>query len=111
MVAGTPTGVAPLPRPGPHRVPEVARRLEPELVVNLQGDEPLVDPESLDLLVDLLARHPDAGMATLAAPLDSPERWRSPHCVKVVCDHAGRALYFSRSPVPFVRDGEPDFAG
>ena len=49
-------------------------------------------------------------MATLAAPLQSAEQWRNPNCVKVVCDAAGRALYFSRSPIPFVRDGQPDFA-
>ena len=48
-------------------------------------------------------------MATLAAPLQSAEQWRNPNCVKVVCDAAGTALYFSRSPIPFVRDGQPDF--
>jgi 3-deoxy-manno-octulosonate cytidylyltransferase (CMP-KDO synthetase) len=48
-------------------------------------------------------------MATLAAPLLSVEQWRNPNCVKVVCDSAGQALYFSRSPIPFVRDGQPDF--
>jgi 3-deoxy-manno-octulosonate cytidylyltransferase (CMP-KDO synthetase) len=48
-------------------------------------------------------------MATLAAPLASADQWRNPNCVKVVCDAAGQALYFSRSPIPFVRDGQPDF--
>jgi 3-deoxy-manno-octulosonate cytidylyltransferase (CMP-KDO synthetase) len=49
-------------------------------------------------------------MATLATPIRSAEAWHNPACVKVVCDDAGRALYFSRSPIPFVRDTTPDFA-
>ena len=49
-------------------------------------------------------------MATLAVPLTSVERWQNPNCTKVVCDDHGRALYFSRSPIPYVRDGQPDFA-
>ncbi len=64
----------------------------------------------LDLLPTLLEHDPGADMATLATPLASEERWRDPNCVKVVCDAGGRALYFSRSPIPFVRDGRPDFA-
>jgi 3-deoxy-manno-octulosonate cytidylyltransferase (CMP-KDO synthetase) len=95
---------------GTDRVAEVAARLDADVVLNLQGDEPLVEPASLDLLAGLLERHPDADMATLATPLCSAEQYHSPHCVKVVCDAAGRALYFSRSPVPHVRDGRPDFA-
>jgi 3-deoxy-manno-octulosonate cytidylyltransferase (CMP-KDO synthetase) len=94
---------------GTDRVAEVARALDADIVVNLQGDEPLVDPEALDLLPELLERDPGADMATLAVPIASAEQWRSPHCVKVVCDAAGRALYFSRSPIPHVRDGRPDF--
>jgi 3-deoxy-manno-octulosonate cytidylyltransferase (CMP-KDO synthetase) len=95
---------------GTDRVAEVAAGLDVDLIVNLQGDEPLVEPASLDLLVELLERDPSAGMATLATPLGSLEQWHNPNCVKVVCDAEGRALYFSRSPIPFVRDGEPDFA-
>jgi 3-deoxy-manno-octulosonate cytidylyltransferase (CMP-KDO synthetase) len=93
---------------GTDRVAEVARTIPADLFVNLQGDEPLVDPASLDLLITLLADNPAADMATLAAPLANLEQYHSPHCVKVVCDEAGRALYFSRSPIPFVRDGQPD---
>jgi 3-deoxy-manno-octulosonate cytidylyltransferase (CMP-KDO synthetase) len=95
---------------GTDRVAEVARSLDADVVVNLQGDEPFVDPDSLDLLPDLLDRDPSADMATLAVPLASAEQWRNPNCVKVVCDSLGRALYFSRAPIPFVRDGQPDFA-
>ncbi len=94
---------------GTDRVAEVARRLDADVIVNLQGDEPLVDPAALDLLPKLLADDPDADLATLAVPIATAEQWRSPNCVKVVCDAAGRALYFSRSPIPFVRDGQADF--
>jgi 3-deoxy-manno-octulosonate cytidylyltransferase (CMP-KDO synthetase) len=94
---------------GTDRVAEVARQLDAEIIINLQGDEPLIDPASLDLLPDLLNRDPDADMATLAVPLTCAEAWRDPNCVKVVRDAWGRALYFSRSPIPYVRDGEPNF--
>jgi 3-deoxy-manno-octulosonate cytidylyltransferase (CMP-KDO synthetase) len=94
---------------GTDRVAEVARQLDAEVVVNLQGDEPLVEPESLRLLPQLLTADPNAVMATLAVPIVSSEQWHNPNCVKVVCDSRGRALYFSRSPIPNVRDAEPDF--
>src|SRR5437763_8629491 len=96
---------------GTDRVAEAARRLDADVIINLQGDEPLVDPAALDLLPRLLERNPDADMATLAVPARGLAQWRDPNCVKVVCDAAGRALYFSRSPIPYVRDGEPDFDG
>src|SRR5437016_1295961 len=95
---------------GTDRVAEVAAKLDADLLVNLQGDEPLIEPASLDLLADLLKNNPAADMATLAVPLRSVEQWRNPNCVKVVCDIKGRALYFSRSPIPFVRDGDPDLS-
>jgi 3-deoxy-manno-octulosonate cytidylyltransferase (CMP-KDO synthetase) len=95
---------------GSDRVAEVARRLDADLFVNVQGDEPLIEPAAVETLAGLLRADPDADMATLAAPLASLEQWQNPNCVKVVCDAAGRALYFSRSPIPFVRDGRPDFA-
>jgi 3-deoxy-manno-octulosonate cytidylyltransferase (CMP-KDO synthetase) len=94
---------------GTDRVAEAARQLDADVIVNLQGDEPLIEPSSLDLLPELLARDALADVATVAAPIRRPEDWQSAHCVKVVRDDAGRALYFSRSPVPCVRDGEPDF--
>jgi 3-deoxy-manno-octulosonate cytidylyltransferase (CMP-KDO synthetase) len=94
---------------GTDRVAEVARDLDADVLINLQGDEPLIDPASLDLLPELLERDPAADVATLAVPITSAARWQDPNCVKVVRDAAGRALYFSRSPIPFVRDGQPDF--
>ena len=96
---------------GTDRVAEVARGLDADVIVNLQGDEPLINPATLDLLPQLLQRDSDTPLATLAAPISSLEQWHNPNCVKVVCDGSGRALYFSRSPIPFVRDGRPDFAG
>jgi 3-deoxy-manno-octulosonate cytidylyltransferase (CMP-KDO synthetase) len=94
---------------GTDRVAEVAQSLDADVIVNLQGDEPLIEPETLDLLPELLERNPESDMATLAVPITSVEQWHDPNCVKVVCDARGRALYFSRSPIPFVRDGRPDF--
>jgi 3-deoxy-manno-octulosonate cytidylyltransferase (CMP-KDO synthetase) len=95
---------------GTDRVAEAASRLDADVIVNVQGDEPLIDPAALDLLPRLLAHDAHADLATLAVPIPSEEVWHSPNCVKVVCDAHGRALYFSRSPIPFVRDGQPDFA-
>jgi 3-deoxy-manno-octulosonate cytidylyltransferase (CMP-KDO synthetase) len=94
---------------GTDRVAEVARGLDADVIINLQGDEPQIEPERLDLLPQLLVRDADAEVATLATPIRSLGQWQDPACVKVVRDQSGRALYFSRSPLPFVRDGEPDF--
>lgn len=95
---------------GTDRVAEVARGLDADLIVNLQGDEPLIEPASLELLAEMLRQDTTCDMATLAVPIRTREQWLNPACVKVVCDATGRALYFSRAPIPFVRDGEPDFA-
>jgi 3-deoxy-manno-octulosonate cytidylyltransferase (CMP-KDO synthetase) len=94
-------------RSGTDRVAEVAQSLDADVIVNLQGDEPLVEPATLDLLPELLERNPSADMATVAVPIRSQEQWHNPNCVKVVCAASGQALYFSRSPIPFVRDGRP----
>ena len=96
---------------GTDRIAEVARNLNADVIVNLQGDEPLIDPGALDRLIHLLATDPGAGVATLATPIDSAERYSDPNVVKVVCDRNGRALYFSRSPIPAYRDGSPSFTG
>ncbi|MFQ3593694.1 MAG: 3-deoxy-manno-octulosonate cytidylyltransferase [Gemmataceae bacterium] len=93
---------------GTDRIAEAARHLDAELIVNLQGDEPLIDPASLDHVIGLLQDDPQAVMATLATPLREAEAYRSPNVVKVVCDQNGHALYFSRAPIPFGRDAEPE---
>jgi 3-deoxy-manno-octulosonate cytidylyltransferase (CMP-KDO synthetase) len=94
---------------GTDRVAEVAARLpEVQIVVNLQGDEPEISGAALDLVVSLLEDDPEAPMATLATPIRSEAVYRDPSCVKVVGSRArsGRALYFSRSPIPCYRDGD-----
>jgi 3-deoxy-manno-octulosonate cytidylyltransferase (CMP-KDO synthetase) len=95
---------------GTDRVAEVTRTITADVIINLQGDEPLIDPTALDMLAGLLAADPGAGMATLAVPIRDRESYLSPNVVKVVCDDRGRALYFSRAPIPYQRDGEPDFS-
>ena len=89
---------------GTDRVAEVARRLdEVEIVVNVQGDEPELSGESIDLAIRLLEENPEAVMSTLATPIRTREQLDDPACVKVVFDRHGRALYFSRSPIPHAR--------
>jgi 3-deoxy-manno-octulosonate cytidylyltransferase (CMP-KDO synthetase) len=95
---------------GTDRIAEAAAHLSADVVVNLQGDEPQIDPAGLDLLAELLATDPSFDMTTLAVPIAERDSYVSPNVVKVVCDDRGRALYFSRSPIPMVRDGEPDFS-
>jgi 3-deoxy-manno-octulosonate cytidylyltransferase (CMP-KDO synthetase) len=92
---------------GTDRINEAAAKLglAPEdIVINVQGDEPEMPAEGIDKLVDLLAGGGDP-MATLATPLEAAAVG-DPNKVKVVCDASGRALYFSRAPIPFDRDGE-----
>jgi 3-deoxy-manno-octulosonate cytidylyltransferase (CMP-KDO synthetase) len=92
---------------GTDRLAEVARSLAADLFVNIQGDEPLVDPRDIDQLVECLEADASADMATLAAPLPEADQAADPNVVKVVCDASGRALYFSRSAIPFARAGAP----
>lgn len=91
---------------GTDRVAEVARNLltDADVLVNVQGDEPEMDPAAIDRVIDVLAEDGGANMATVAAPFRSRERWQDPACVKVVLDDAGRALYFSRAPIPHLHD-------
>ncbi|MDB5349997.1 MAG: 3-deoxy-D-manno-octulosonate cytidylyltransferase [Planctomycetota bacterium] len=91
---------------GTDRVAEVIAAIpDARIVVNLQGDEPEIEPAALDRVVDLLERDPDALMATIATPIHDEAVYRDPSCVKVVLSRTGRALYFSRSPIPVHRDG------
>ncbi len=94
---------------GTDRVAEVAARIEQAgIIVNIQGDEPEIAGSTIDRLVALLENDDDAPMATLATPIRDPAVYRDPSCVKVVCSRRDRALYFSRSSIPFYRDGLPD---
>ncbi|MEM6757182.1 MAG: 3-deoxy-manno-octulosonate cytidylyltransferase [Planctomycetota bacterium] len=97
---------------GTSRIAEVIHRLNAQgeavspIVVNVQGDEPEVEPTHIDTLVDALTAAPDAPMATLAAAWDPAIDPADPNVVKVVVGGNGDALYFSRSPIPFDRDGD-----
>jgi 3-deoxy-manno-octulosonate cytidylyltransferase (CMP-KDO synthetase) len=90
---------------GTDRLAEVARSLEAEILVNVQGDEPMLDPAGIDAAAGALVDDPALPMATLSLPLRSVEEMLAPSVVKVVTDAEGNALYFSRSPIPHVRRG------
>jgi len=95
---------------GTDRIAEVvAGLLDASIVVNIQGDEPELSPEAINRVASLLADDPEAPLATLATPIRDRAVWLDPSCVKVVGASRGRALYFSRSPIPHHRDGDPDF--
>jgi 3-deoxy-manno-octulosonate cytidylyltransferase (CMP-KDO synthetase) len=87
---------------GTDRVGEVAARHAADLVVNLQGDEPLLDPADVDGLIAAMLADPGADIGTCAHPFPpgGSDQWRDPNTVKVVTDRQGRALYFSRAPIP-----------
>src|SRR5215212_4796559 len=92
---------SPKHRSGTDRVAEVARRLKGvKRVINVQGDEPLIDPELISRLAKTLKKDHDVGMVTAASPLRGMEDLENPNVVKVVLDRKSRALYFSRSAIP-----------
>jgi 3-deoxy-manno-octulosonate cytidylyltransferase (CMP-KDO synthetase) len=95
---------SPAHQSGTDRIAEVARGLSDEIVVNVQGDEPEIDPAIIDALIERLQHHGD-DMATACTPFKSMDDVRNPNMVKVVTGTDGRAIYFSRSPIPFDRDG------
>lgn len=75
-----------------------------EIIINVQGDEPLMPPQLISQTAAYLSQHADIAMATAAHPLSDKADWLNPNIVKVVLDHANRALYFSRAPIPYLRD-------
>lgn len=91
---------------GSDRIAEVAARCACDAVVNIQGDEPLIDPAVIDVVAGALA---GTAMSTAATAIRNPDEYENPNVVKVVTDAAGRALYFSRRTIPFLRDhaGQP----
>ena len=94
---------------GTERVAAVAAQMpDVDIFVNVQGDEPEMTGETVDATISLLLKHPEAVMATVAAPLRQREGLNDPACVKVVFDDQQRALYFSRSLIPYPRDGVTD---
>lgn len=89
---------------GTDRIGEVALGLDDEVVVNVQGDEPLIEGFAIDAAVEALREDPEVGMSTIVHAVE-PGGFEDPNRVKVVLDRRGRALYFSRSPIPHVRSG------
>ena len=94
---------------GTDRIAEVVRRLklQADVIVNIQGDEPEIDPDHIDRMVQTLIDSPSAQMSTLATPITTLRDRDDVSCTKVVCAADGRALYFSRLPIPFCRDADP----
>ncbi len=96
---------SPAHQSGTDRIAEVARRVPAEIYLNVQGDQPFIAPADLDALSAAMAADAALAMATLAAPIANLAEWRNPNKVKVVCGKNGDALYFSRSSIPWPRDG------
>ena len=98
-------GIARMTRPthmtGTDRAAEIASTLQCEVIVNVQGDEPLIDPEAISLVVTTVSQAGAAPMATLRRKIRDPADLTNPHIVKVVVDLQGKALYFSRTPIPY----------
>jgi 3-deoxy-manno-octulosonate cytidylyltransferase (CMP-KDO synthetase) len=91
---------------GTDRLAEVAAGLDAAVVINVQGDLPLLDPRMIEDLGARMVADPTLPMGTLATPIRTPEEWQSPHVVKVAIAADGRALYFSRAPIPFDHAGQ-----
>jgi 3-deoxy-manno-octulosonate cytidylyltransferase (CMP-KDO synthetase) len=98
-------------RTGTDRIAEVAAGLPCEIVVNLQGDEPLIEPETIEAVIAPLLSDPMLEMSTVCVPISDRADLDNPNVVKVVKDRLGRALYFSRSPIPHFRGGPPAGGG
>lgn len=88
---------------GTDRLAEVAQTLDADVVVNVQGDEPLILPRMIEQAIHPLLDDPETAIGTLKHKISSPEDLFNPNVVKVITDSAGRALYFSRSPIPFIK--------
>jgi 3-deoxy-manno-octulosonate cytidylyltransferase (CMP-KDO synthetase) len=96
---------------GTDRIAEVAQLLKlpsNALIVNVQGDEPLIPPELINQVASTLAEHKECAISTVAVPITDAIEINNPNVVKVVLNRSGEALYFSRAPIPFVRDAQAD---
>src|SRR5436190_1708108 len=89
---------------GTDRAAEIASAENAEIIVNIQGDEPLIDPAAIDAAILPLAHEPEIVMATLKKKIEDPREITDPNVVKVVTDLSGDAIYFSRCPIPYDRD-------
>ena len=96
---------------GTDRVAEAASASTAQVIVNIQGDEPMLDPAAIDAAVLGLLEHDEIPMGTLKKRIEDPAEITDPNVVKVVTDHEGNALYFSRSPIPYIREIAPTRPG
>jgi 3-deoxy-manno-octulosonate cytidylyltransferase (CMP-KDO synthetase) len=96
---------------GTDRLAEVARKIKADWLVNVQGDLPFIQPETIARAVQPLLRNRSIPMGTVGTPIFDEAEWRNPNIVKVLTDREGFALYFSRSPIPYVRNGGIDVEG
>ena len=86
---------------GADRVAEVASKTDGDIYLNIQGDEPLLDPRALDQIIDYMKAHPEEEYVGLRSHINDEDMWGKPNCVKCVCTLDSYAMYFSRSPIPF----------
>jgi 3-deoxy-manno-octulosonate cytidylyltransferase (CMP-KDO synthetase) len=93
---------------GSDRIAEAIKDLDVDIAVNIQGDEPFIDPRTIDALAVLLKQDPKASMGTVIKAITNQEDAANPNVVKCVIDARGYALYFSRSPIPYYRNQAPD---
>ncbi len=101
---GTAVMTSPLHQSGTDRLVEVAQKIDSEWIINLQGDEPLIDPKVIDSLAGEMLDMPQENMFSLMRPASDTKEFFNPNAVKVVTDNMGYALYFSRTPIPYPKD-------
>jgi 3-deoxy-manno-octulosonate cytidylyltransferase (CMP-KDO synthetase) len=89
---------------GTDRIAQAVADIDTEIIINIQADEPEIDPQNIDALAKLLIDNSDCPMATLAADFQTPQQIADPNIVKVITNCSGRAIYFSRSPIPYDRE-------
>ncbi|OQA76927.1 MAG: 3-deoxy-manno-octulosonate cytidylyltransferase [bacterium ADurb.Bin243] len=97
-------------RSGSDRICEVAMKTEGDIFINIQGDEPLIEPALIDSLAEPFDDSPEIGVATAITPIASEAEFNDPGSVKVVIDKKQRALYFSRAPIPHFRNRAPELS-
>ncbi len=105
LAAGFPCEMTAEHPTGTDRIGEVAARHEADIILNLQGDEPLLDHRDVDRLIEVMLADPGLDLATCAHPFADSDSWRDPNNVKVLRDGQGQALYFSRAPIPGIFPG------
>ena len=96
---------------GTDRLAEVARKIKAGWIVNVQGDLPFIHAETIARAIVPMRQNPAVPMGTVCTPIYDAAEWRNPNIVKVLKDHAGFALYFSRAPIPYIRQGALDPSG